>query len=70
MFDNMSFLSVPKKAAVVDELTRYLASPTEATLDPLLWWIEKRAVYPHLARMALDYLSIPGKFYLAYSCLF
>jgi hypothetical protein len=65
MFDNMPFLSVPKKATVVDELTRYLASPTEATVDPLLWWIEKRAVYPRLARMALNYLSIPGQFYLA-----
>jgi len=65
MFDNMPFLSVPKKATAVDELTRYLASPTEATTDPLLWWIEKRAVYPCLARMALNYLSIPGKFYLA-----
>src|SRR5271168_4055508 len=42
-----------------------LASPTEPTTDPLLWWIEKRAVYPCLARMALNYLSIPGKFYLA-----
>jgi hypothetical protein len=64
MFDNMPFLSVPKKAAVVDELARYLSSPTEATEDPLLWWIEKRMVYPRLARMALNYLSIPGQFYL------
>jgi hAT family C-terminal dimerisation region len=64
MFDNMPFLSVPKKAAVVDELARYLASPTEATEDPLLWWTEKRMVYPRLARMALNYLSIPGQFYL------
>ena len=61
----MPFLSVPKKAAMVDELGRYLASPTEATVDPLLWWIEKQAVYPRLARMALNYLSIPGQFYSA-----
>ena len=65
MFDNMPFLSVPKKTAVVDELGRYLATPTEATADPLLWWIEKWAVYPHLSRMALNYLSIPGQFYSA-----
>jgi hypothetical protein len=66
MFDNMPFLSVLKKTAAVDELTRYLASPTEATSDPLLWWIEKRAVYPRLSRMALNYLSIPGQLYLAF----
>ena len=65
MFNNMLFLSVPRKAAMVDELTRYLASPTEASSDPLLWWIEKRAVYPRLSWMALNYLSIPGQLYLA-----
>lgn len=70
MFDNMLFLSAPKKAAVVNELARYLASPTEATEDPLLWWIEKRIVYPRLARMALNYLSIPGQFYPSLALFF
>ena len=43
-----------------DELARYLATPTEATDDPLRWWTERRTLYPCLSRMALDYLSIPG----------
>ncbi|EIW53734.1 HAT dimerization, partial [Trametes versicolor FP-101664 SS1] len=43
-----------------DELTRYLASAPEPTNDALAWWSERRGMYPHLARMALDYLSIPA----------
>lgn len=49
------------KAALHDEITRYLAAPTERTLDPLKWWVEMKAVYPRLSRMACDYLCIPGK---------
>ena len=60
IFDSLPVLSAPKKVTLADELTRYLATPTEVALDPLLWWIEKQAVYPHLSRMARDYLSIPG----------
>jgi hypothetical protein len=50
------------KSALADELTRYLSTPVERTLNPLQWWIEMKAVYPCLSRMALDYLSIPGEF--------
>jgi hypothetical protein len=60
IFDSLPVLSATKKAKLVDELTRYLAEPTEVALDPLLWWNERRAVYPHLSRMALNYLCIPG----------
>jgi hypothetical protein len=61
IFDALPELSAPSKAALYDELTRYLSEPTERVLDPLLWWIEKKAFYPRLSRMALDYLCIPGK---------
>lgn len=63
IFDNLPTLSVAKKVELEldDELTHYLAAPTEATGNPLLWWIEKQAVYPCLSRMARGYLSIPGK---------
>jgi hypothetical protein len=27
----------------------------------LKWWVDNQYVYPNLYRMALDYLSIPGK---------
>ena len=30
-------------------------------IDTLAWWYEKRAMFPQLSRMALDYLSIPGE---------
>lgn len=43
-----------------DEVARYLSSPPEPTQDALAWWTERRGSYPKLARMALDYLSIPG----------
>ncbi len=62
IFDALPALSAPLKAALEDELTRYLSAPVERTLDPLLWWVEKKALYPCLSRMARDYLCIPGKF--------
>ena len=61
IFDNLPSLSVAKKSAIADEITRYLASPPEATANALLWWVEKEHLYPRLSRMARDYLSIPGK---------
>jgi len=52
---------MPKTLPPDEELTRYLATAPELTVNPLLWWIEKQAMYPHLSRMALNYLSIPGE---------
>ena len=46
-----------------DELEEYLNMPTISTkgLDPLMWW---HAIGDSpLARMAIDFLSAPGKFY-------
>ena len=60
IFDSLPVLSAPKKTALADELTRYLAAPTEVAPDPLLWWTERQAIYPRLSHMALDYLCIPG----------
>lgn len=50
------------KAAAHDEIDRYLRTETEVVDNPMLWWAERRAMYPGLSRMALDYLSIPGTF--------
>lgn len=33
----------------------------EHVVDPIAWWYERRDTYPHLSRMALDYLTIPGE---------
>lgn len=44
-----------------DELQRYLAAKREKPDNVMKWWYERRHSYPKLSRMALDYLSIPGK---------
>lgn len=71
IFDNLPLLSAPKKAELEDELTRYLSTPTVATKDPMLWWVEQKHMFPCLSRMALSYLSIPGKwsfkFYISFN---
>ena len=36
----------------------------ENVKDALAWWVTNQAVYPHLSRMGLDYLSIPGTYYV------
>ena len=56
----MPALTMPKGTKVADELTLYLSTGPERVNNILAWWYEKRTVYPMLARMALDYLSIPA----------
>ncbi|KAI3655640.1 hypothetical protein MP638_004786 [Amoeboaphelidium occidentale] len=44
-----------------DDLDLYLSLiPCDPTTDPLKWWSSKRVIYPSVAKMARDYLSIPG----------
>jgi hypothetical protein len=69
IFDSLPTLSVSKKTVPADELTRYLAAPTEVASDPLAWWMERQAVYPHLSRMARDYFCIPGMQLIYYTIL-
>ena len=56
-----------------DELAIYLSTPRDLNVkDGLRWWYERKHLYPRLHRMALDYLSIPGKlslFVFAMDCL-
>jgi hypothetical protein len=60
IFDNLpSLVRAPDTER--DELDRYLNTETEMVTDALKWWLEKSTVFPHLSRMALDFLSIPGK---------
>ena len=58
MFDTL--LKHSTSSSVRDEIDCYLATDTEAVDNALLWWWERRSMYPSLSRMALDYLSIPG----------
>ncbi len=53
---------------VSDELTRYLSTDPERVKDALEWWNDRRASFPNLLRMALDYLSIPGMSGVRSSC--
>jgi hypothetical protein len=61
IFDNLPALSAPRIRELRDELDRYLSTDPEHVVDVLVWWTERKSMYPHLSRMALDYLSIPGE---------
>ena len=63
MFDSLPSLSAPEQHELRDELDRYLNTDPEAVGDVLMWWHKRRAMYPYLSRMALDYLTIPGVFF-------
>ena len=54
--------SAPANKELHTELTQYLSTGPENVKDPLLWWVEMQAVYPHLSHMACNYLCIPGMF--------
>jgi hypothetical protein len=46
-----------------DELDQYLKmkpAPVDQCPNPIRWWLDRKADYPNLSRMALDYLIIPG----------
>ncbi len=60
IFDNLPALQAPKPSKLRGELDRYLATDPFDVSDALAWCHEQRHGYPHLHRMALDYLSIPG----------
>ena len=51
-------LTVPE----LDELEQYLADTEEPTIDVkvLLWWKEKEAKWPNLAKMVKQYFAVPA----------
>ena len=59
IFDNMAALAALESTDLRDELDRYLSSDPEHVVDAVRWWCDRRAEYPHLSRMAIDYLVIP-----------
>ena len=63
IFDRLPAICAPKATDLHDKLDRYLSTDPEHTDNVLLWWAERKGSYPCLSRMALDYLSIPGKLY-------
>ncbi len=61
IFKNLSYSITPDKNNFRDEIDRYLGAKREAPDNVLQWWIDRRQEYPRLSRMAIDYLTIPGK---------
>jgi len=59
IFDDLPDLA-PTAANYRDELEHYLATDIVNVKDVLMWWYERRDMFPNLSRMARDYLSIPG----------
>lgn len=55
------FDSLSDKTIVVDALEEWMSSaPVTSNSDPISWWSAMEATGHPLARMALDFLSIPG----------
>ena len=57
LFGDLSVTTAPRAS----EIQEYLSHPVENVKDLLRWWVDNKTVYPRLHRMALDYLSVPGK---------
>jgi hypothetical protein len=65
IFDDLPALKGPETTAteLQDELANYLSTPRDLSVkDGLRWWYDRKHLYPRLHRMAMDYLSIPGRF--------
>ena len=60
IFDTLLQSDTSQPNSAGNELDRYLATGMEKVDNVLHWWTERCTLYPHLSRMALDYLSNPG----------
>lgn len=58
---NNSLARTTKASLLDNEVMRYLSTTTIDVEDPIKWWCANKAEYPHLWRMAADYLSVPGE---------
>jgi hypothetical protein len=59
-------IDLPFTSSERNHLDQYLSEPIEpGVTEPLKWWWEQRHIWPELARMALDYHSVPGE-YMSY----
>ncbi|KAG6825280.1 hypothetical protein H0H92_004227, partial [Tricholoma furcatifolium] len=56
---DISDLEDDSGTSVADELKDYLDEPRKIVTDIVTWWLSKRKVYPRLARMAIDYHTVP-----------
>jgi hypothetical protein len=61
IFDNLPSLVEPKSSELRDDLDHYLSTDPEQVNNILVRWNDRKASFPSLSRMALDYLTIPGE---------
>ena len=64
IFDHLPSLARTKTTTSDGELDTYLNADIEDITDAIAWWYGRRKTYPRLSRMALNYLTIPGLFFL------
>lgn len=57
-----------QQGEVGDELADYFATPPEPCMDPIKYWAARTGSIPGLARMGLDYATIPGESACIDSC--
>jgi len=57
-------MDVTPPCSLDDELQCYLATDVEDVKDRLMWWHERRTLFPRLSHMAHDYLSIPDEYFV------
>ena len=71
IFDDLPSLKPSEDKEPQDELERFLSTERDLNVkDGLRWWVDRKHLYPRLSRMALDYLSIPGKLYSLFAIYF
>jgi hypothetical protein len=51
---------IPRADNIDDELDRYYKLDPVNTLDPVEWWVDHKASFPTVHRLALDILAIPA----------
>jgi hypothetical protein len=66
----MAALAPPKLTNLCSELDQYLGTGVEYVADPIAWWHECCTLYPQLSRMALDFLTISGMYFIVYFLCF
>lgn len=68
IFDELPALQALDNPRLHDELERFLSTERDLGVkNGLVWWFERKHIYPRLYQMAMDYLSIPGEFFFTFA---
>ncbi|KAG6903887.1 hypothetical protein DXG01_014162, partial [Tephrocybe rancida] len=69
IFNTIPAYTPQPEVHIMDKLAAYLSTPTKQVDNVFQWWTLKKAIWPNLARMVLDYLSMPAQTTHALMCL-